>query len=354
MTQNMQLWSVTGNDIVHIQKKNLDLERSLENWIEKDPSLLGLDLCIIGRQVRTEYGGIIDLLGMDEEGKLVVIELKRDRTPRDIVAQVLDYASWIKTLSFDKIDSICKEYSKMGIQETFRKYYNIEMPDEINSDHSLLIVATEVDSATERIIQYLQNQHQVSINAIFFNLFSVNGSDVIGRSWLSDPVVVDAKTTSKGVPWDGWYYVNTGISDDRQHQRSWDLNLKYHFVSAGGGPRWIAAIKKLKPGNRFFAYIRGHGYVGFGEVIAEAVPVKDFRVDGSPLCGLLPPGEYELMHDAENPEICEWLVSVRWITTFPQFEARTFKSIFASTHVVCKLREPESVKFLLKEFKVKD
>lgn len=30
---------------------------------------------------------------MNSEGDLTVIELKRDRTPREVVAQVLDYAS---------------------------------------------------------------------------------------------------------------------------------------------------------------------------------------------------------------------------------------------------------------------
>ena len=48
---------------------------------------------LIGRQVRTSFGGIIDLLAIAPDGSLVLIELKRDKTPREIVAQALDYAS---------------------------------------------------------------------------------------------------------------------------------------------------------------------------------------------------------------------------------------------------------------------
>ena len=58
-----------------------------------------MDLLIIGRQVRTQFGGRIDLLAIDPEGDLLIIELKKDRTPREIVAQVLDYASWVNHLS---------------------------------------------------------------------------------------------------------------------------------------------------------------------------------------------------------------------------------------------------------------
>lgn len=63
----------------------------IEGWIARQPDLLGLDLLMIGRQVNTEFGGRIDLLRIDPDGNLVIIELKRDRTPREIIAQVLDY-----------------------------------------------------------------------------------------------------------------------------------------------------------------------------------------------------------------------------------------------------------------------
>ena len=44
--------------------------------------------------VPTDLGKSIDLLGVDREGNVVVVELKRDRTPRDVVAQALEYAAF--------------------------------------------------------------------------------------------------------------------------------------------------------------------------------------------------------------------------------------------------------------------
>ena len=40
----------------------------------------------------------IDLLGLDADGRTHVLKIKRDRTPQDVVAQALDYGSWVKGL----------------------------------------------------------------------------------------------------------------------------------------------------------------------------------------------------------------------------------------------------------------
>jgi RecB family endonuclease NucS len=61
------------------------------------------DFLVIGRQVRTDYDGYIDLLCLDSRGDTVIIELKRGRTPREVTAQSLDYASWVKELSRETI-----------------------------------------------------------------------------------------------------------------------------------------------------------------------------------------------------------------------------------------------------------
>jgi RecB family endonuclease NucS len=70
-------------------------EPRLEELIEAEPAILGEPLLIIGRRVATSFGKVIDLLAVDAEGVLHVLELKKDRTPRDVVAQVLEYGAWV-------------------------------------------------------------------------------------------------------------------------------------------------------------------------------------------------------------------------------------------------------------------
>ena len=55
--------------------------------------MLDPDLLVIGRQVPTGFGGTVDLLCLDPTGALVVVELKKGKTPREVTAQALDYAS---------------------------------------------------------------------------------------------------------------------------------------------------------------------------------------------------------------------------------------------------------------------
>ena len=83
-------------------------ESILEEWLESNPDGVFEDgpLLIIGRQVPTDLGKSIDLLGVDREGNVVVVELKRDRTSRDVIAQALEYAAFAAKLDAAALEGI--------------------------------------------------------------------------------------------------------------------------------------------------------------------------------------------------------------------------------------------------------
>ena len=90
------IWRIDNSDVRRVNAAPLEAERRLEDVLVKEISILGLGpLLILDRQVRTEFGGYIDILALDGEGVLHVIELKKGQTPREIVAQALDYGSWV-------------------------------------------------------------------------------------------------------------------------------------------------------------------------------------------------------------------------------------------------------------------
>ena len=78
MAFQMNLWKIDDNKLAEINKSKLENENRLEDWLVNDPSLLGIELFIIGRQVFTVNSGRIDLLAVDRDGDLLIIELKRD------------------------------------------------------------------------------------------------------------------------------------------------------------------------------------------------------------------------------------------------------------------------------------
>ena len=203
MAQEVRLWQTTeGDGLKEVKLTKLNLEERIENWLENDVAIIADDLLVIGRQVETDFGGIIDILCMDSSGDIVVVELKRDKTPRDITAQVLDYASWVEDLTYERIAEIGNKYfgDKSTIQEAFRNKFGDDYPEVVNESHKMLVVASTVDSSSERIIKYLSDKHGVAINAITFNYFqSADGNEYLSRVFLIDPGEVEYNTakTSK-------------------------------------------------------------------------------------------------------------------------------------------------------------
>ncbi len=348
MPFTMRLWEIAGNTLNEIQKVRLNQEERLETWLANDISIVGMELLIIARQVPTGHGGRIDLLAMDREGDLVILELKRDRTPREIVAQVLDYASWVTKLPAAEVAEISAKYLQKSLGEEFADRFKEALPETINNSHSMIVVAAELDEASERIVQYLADQYGVNINVIFFNFYQTGGKEFLGRSWLLDPQEVTQRAESKKrLPWSGFWFVNVGEGE----HRSWDDCKQYGFISAGGGKWYSDALLRLRSGDRIFAYIKGVGYVGYGEVTSESTMAKDFRINDRPLLGL-PLKVPAIRHDADNPELCEWVIGVKWVLNFNREKARKFQGMFANQNIACKLRDERTLTFLKTEFQV--
>lgn len=84
----------------------------LQEWIVKDPEMLGEEILIIQK----EFSGFedtnerLDLLGLDKNGNLVIIENKLDDSGRDVMWQATKYASYCSTLSKNSIRKIYQQY----------------------------------------------------------------------------------------------------------------------------------------------------------------------------------------------------------------------------------------------------
>src|SRR5216117_3660498 len=132
MPIELGIWKL-GQKLQSVAFSSIDAEDRLENSLVADLSLVHPRLMLIGRQVTTAFGKFIDLLGMDEEGNLVVVELKRRRTPREVVAQLLDYASWVTGLSRDEIWGVYSEKnSGKELEKGLADAFGTSLPDEIN------------------------------------------------------------------------------------------------------------------------------------------------------------------------------------------------------------------------------
>jgi hypothetical protein len=200
MAEKVRLWRIAdGDELREFPQSHLNLEARIEDWLARDISVLDPALLVIGKQVETDFGGIIDLLCLDRVGDVVVVELKRDRTPREITAQVLDYGSWIKDLSNERITAIADEYLRGEFEDTFKLRFGSDVPETLNENHKLLVVGSEIDASSERIIKYLSESYGVNINAATFQYFKdETGSEFLARVFLSEPSQVELQSRTKG------------------------------------------------------------------------------------------------------------------------------------------------------------
>lgn len=201
MPDDVRLWEVATNEELHeINRSRLDLEERLQEWLARDISVLEPSLMVIGREVETAFGGFIDILCVEESGDLVIVELKRDKTPREITAQVLDYASWVVDLSHERVTAIADEYFEgQSFEDAFREHFEADLPETLNGEHRMLVVGSLIDTSSERIMRYLSDTHGVSINAATFQYFQTNdGKELLARVFLMEPAQVELQKRTKG------------------------------------------------------------------------------------------------------------------------------------------------------------
>lgn len=355
MPVEMRMWRIDGDEPRPLSTSVLPAEKDLHHFLAQDPSLLGERLLVIGSEVQTPYGKRLDLLAIDVDGNLHLLELKRDKTPRDVVAQVLDYGSWASTLSRDDIIDIATRHLTTPFEAAFEDVFGTAPPDDLNGDLNLTIVATDLDASSERIVTYLRG-FGVPVNAVFFSYLEDDDRRYLARSWLaaSDDDGAAKSTTprqGKRAPWNGldWYVSFGG-------DRPWTDARKFGFISAGGGKFYSQTMRALPQDARVWVNIPGRGFVAVGRTLKPATRFESalVRPDGSEgewllLADQALDGDYNRDTGVDDDD-AEWVVPVEWIDARPEADAYWEKGMFASQHSACKLRQEFTLERLARHF----
>ena len=170
------------------KNKEVDLEILLENNPEYffDNS----KILIIGRQVATNLNTYIDLLGIDQYGNTVVIELKRYKTPRETLAQLIEYASFVDNLDYEQLNNIFQNYSseESTLEEYHQEYYKSKLNQEKvswNKSSKLVIVASTITPEIKQTSLYLRKKG-LDVFCIEFKYFS----DATNSKMISSDFIV--------------------------------------------------------------------------------------------------------------------------------------------------------------------
>jgi len=175
----MYIIDIEMKKAVALEKKsfselNLTERYDLQEWIVDNPSILGENLLIIQK----EFGGFhdtnerLDLLALDESGRIVVIENKRDDSGRDVIWQSLKYASYCATLTKNEIFEIYQRFLGLSgdayerISEFFdgKDYKDIRL-NPSNIDQRIILVAANFRKEVTSTVLWLRD-HGIDITCI--------------------------------------------------------------------------------------------------------------------------------------------------------------------------------------------
>lgn len=103
------------------------IEVDIENFIEKNPNLIGASLRLERRQFDTPVGRI-DMLFEDTSRNLLVVELKLNKIGRDAINQLRKYMGWVRKETGKKVAGaiVCKGVMP-AFQEDLKKLKNIRI-----------------------------------------------------------------------------------------------------------------------------------------------------------------------------------------------------------------------------------
>ncbi len=131
--------------------------RDIQEWVAANPGILDDGLLIIGK----EFSGFdrtnerLDLLAVDGDGRLVVIELKRDHSGSDAHWQAIKYASYLHRASREDIIRMFADHADISETEAVDELLQHLGADDLNglnNDQRIILAshrfAPEVTSAS--------------------------------------------------------------------------------------------------------------------------------------------------------------------------------------------------------------
>jgi len=203
MSSEIKSWQIVNGNLIPVKsslpESGLKEKDHLEQWIKSNPLILGADIAIIGEQVQT-VSGPMDFLGIDSSGNTVIIELKRDRLPREALVQAIDYASDVSEWELDRFQSICKNYTNQSFEDFFQqKFEGVSLEDlSINQAQRLLLVGFAIEESLSRMIEWLSDKYSVGINAVLLNYVkTVKGDEVLSRMVIIPEEIEKQKVNKK-------------------------------------------------------------------------------------------------------------------------------------------------------------
>ena len=269
MADEIKIWAIDGMKPVTVveSRSHAETEQWLEDTLVRNPEMLMAGLSLVGRQTPAA-GGALDLLGVDEDGRLVVFELKKGTLTREAVSQVIDYCSFLESLDVDALKELITSNSgNHGIDEIedLEEWYGERTSgkplDEL-MPMRMALVGLGADDQAARMVGYLRDRG-VDISLLTFHGYKYEGVFFLARQV--------ERRTGRDVP-----------AKPTRSDRERINDLDDLAVDRGVGDLWKDAIQSLSPrGGSAYPTTYSEGITFYMPALALPALVDAKRARGS-------------------------------------------------------------------------
>ncbi|WP_267162557.1 hypothetical protein [Halovenus salina] len=193
-----------------LARSNIENESVLESILHANPQvLLDETVFIFGRQTSVE-SGILDLLGLDQYGNLLIFELKIGQSgsgsasEETILSQPQNYAQDLASCTYDRLNDIYQQYREdvasgqwsvsdaatpaQDLASAFEAVFGDTLdPEDFNAAQRIVIVAEQITSQTRQNTRYLLDKG-LDMQCAEVQMFE---SEAAGQTVLGTNTVVD-------------------------------------------------------------------------------------------------------------------------------------------------------------------
>ncbi len=172
------------------QELGLKERQDLEEWVIRNPAILGEPLLVI----TSEYEGFdqtqerLDVLAIDKQGKLVVVELKTDDSGPTVELQAIKYAAYCSTLRISDVVEMLRDFeenrgAELGAEEAeerIRAFVDNEEFEDLDSVPRIILAAKRFRPEVTSSVLWLTNSFEgLDISCVRLDLIRVDDKLVL-------------------------------------------------------------------------------------------------------------------------------------------------------------------------------
>ncbi len=267
------LYDITDPDSLNlVQYENFPLEKELENFLSEHLFELFESTPLLPIHQERKGREEADIYALDENGNLVIFELKRNGVGTDAVLQVMRYAQqsfyWNynelnrKFLAYPNKDSLFKE---MNLAEAHKNAFELETglsPNQFNQHQKLIVIGCAGNEGLSDAVDYWKKQG-VDIDFTPYRIYSIGNKKYF--EFFAKPYDLhENRGTERGILFDtNVSYIESAV---------WYMFNNKRVAAFGDTKRFVDYL--TKEDTVFFSH-KGTG------IIAAAKVLSDRKVDSS-------------------------------------------------------------------------